>query len=129
MLSQLRKALCAKLSAANADRTDFAEEPAAMVARMLRTISRMKVTNCLAALPEMDDGPVSGIFVEFRKNVGVNLRMTCRALARLPCNKQIERERFAAARTGEIGGHLAYGTGREVNHRLHRFEERVLGVS
>jgi hypothetical protein len=103
-----------------------------MVARMHRTVSRMKVTNCLATLREMDDRTGSGIFVEFRKNVGVNLRMTCRALARLPCDKQIERERFAAARTGEIGGHLAYDTGREVNHRLHRFhrfEEGAWGVS
>jgi hypothetical protein len=46
--------------------------------------------------------------VEFRKNVGLNLRLTCRALARLPCDKQIHRERSAAARTGEIGEHLAY---------------------
>jgi hypothetical protein len=67
----------------------------------------MKVTDCLAAFREMDDRTGSGILVEFRKNVGLNLRMTCRALARLPCDKQIQRERSAAARTGEIGGHLA----------------------
>ena len=78
----------------------------------------MKVTNCLATLREMDDRTGSGIFVEFRKNVGLNLCMTYRALTRLPCHKQIYRERFAAARTGEIGGHPAYDTGREVRPQI-----------
>jgi hypothetical protein len=100
----------------------------------------MKVTDCFATPREMDNRTGSGISLEFRKNVGVNLRMTCRALAGLSCDKQIERERCAAARTGEIGGHLAYDTGREVKpqikrkklnhrlHRFHRFEEGGMGV-
>ena len=110
------------MSAAYANRADFTEEPAAVVARIHRTVSRMKVTNRLATLREADRRPGSGTLVEFRENVGLDLGATRRALTRLPCHKQIYRERFAAARTGEIGGHPAYDIGREVRPQIGREE-------
>ena len=113
------------MSAACAYRADFAEEPATVVARIRRTVSRMKVTSRLATLREADRRPGSGILEEFRENVGLDLGTTRRALTRMPCRKQIYRERFAAARTGEMGGHPAYDTGREVRLQIGR-EAKVL---
>ncbi|HXC61692.1 MAG TPA: hypothetical protein VNV63_03375 [Nitrospiria bacterium] len=72
----------------------------------------MKVTNRLTTLRETDRRPGTGILVEFRENVGLDLGMTGRALTGQPGREQIYWEGFAAARTGEIGGHLAYDTGR-----------------
>lgn len=107
LFSQLGKAFCAELSAANVDRADFAEKPAAIVAWIHRTVSRMKVTGSFMLRCETDFGRNRGIFVELRENVGLNLGIACRAPASLPCNKEIYRQRFATVRTGELGEHLA----------------------
>jgi hypothetical protein len=67
----------------------------------------MKVTNSFMLLCEMDLGAGRSGFVKFRKDVGFDLRMAGRASAESPDDKKFERERSAAARTGEMGGHLA----------------------
>jgi hypothetical protein len=91
---------------AEADRADFAEKPAAMIAWSYRTVPRVKVTNSFVLKREMDDGPRRRFLMEFRENVGLNARTACRTLHRLPWNKQIDRQWLTAVRTTQIGDHL-----------------------
>jgi hypothetical protein len=107
LFSQLRKAFSADLSIPNMNRADFTEKPAAIVAWIHRTVSRMKVANGFVLLREADFGASSGAPVKFREDVSLDLRMAGWTSLRLPRDKEIYRERLAAARAGEMGGHLA----------------------
>jgi len=73
----------------------------------------MKVTNSFMLLCEMDLGAGKRGFVKFRKDVGLDLRIAARAPAGPSSDEEIVRERPAAARTGEMGGHLAEENARE----------------
>ena len=56
-------------------------------------------------LCEVDLGTGRSGFVKFREDVGFDLRMAGRASAEPPGDEEIDRERSAAVRTGEMGGH------------------------
>ena len=89
-----------------ADRTNFAEKPAAMIAWSYRTVSRMKVTDSFVLKRETDGGARRQLFVQFRENVGLNARAACRTLYRLPRIKQIDRQWLTAVRATQICDHL-----------------------
>jgi hypothetical protein len=65
----------------------------------------MKVTYSFMLLREMDLGTGRSGLVKFREYVGFDLRTTGRASAGPPVDKEIDRERSAAVRTGEMSGH------------------------
>ena len=64
----------------------------------------MKITNGFMLLCEVELGMGRRVFVKFREDVGFDLRMAGRALAEPPGYEEIDRERSAAVRTGEMGG-------------------------
>jgi hypothetical protein len=73
LLSQFCEALCTEMFAAETNRADFAEKPAAMVARSDRTVSRMKIADRFVLVCKMDGRTRGGILVKFRENVGFNV--------------------------------------------------------
>jgi hypothetical protein len=84
LFSQLGKALRTELPVTDGDYADFAEKPAALIAWVRRTVSRMKVTNGFVLLGKMNARTRRGILMEFGENVGLDLRVACRALHRFP---------------------------------------------
>jgi hypothetical protein len=94
------------LPAADADGADLTEKPTAIVAWSHRTESRMKITNCFVLLREMNSKARRRIPIEFGENIGFHLGMAGRTLARVPWDKQINRQWLTAVRTTQISGHL-----------------------
>jgi hypothetical protein len=66
----------------------------------------MKVANRFVLLRGMNVRSSEGIPIKFGENMSFHLRMAGRALARVPWDKQVNRQSLAAVRTAQICGHL-----------------------